>query len=214
MVTAIYQTMNNLGEGIRFYHTLPIDYNLAFGSFAVQIKYTDSPTNSQMSERMSKIKELFPDYKVYTGGGYVKEMIGEIPMDDMIRVIVIVVLCINAMVAVLMVKSFITKEKGEIGMLKAIGFRNSAIVHWQILRIGIILLIATVLGALLSNPLAQISSGAIFKMMGASSIEFQVDPLEVYLIYPLLVFAVTMLSSFFTAQQIRKISASETSNIE
>ncbi len=213
VVSAIYQSMLNMGEGIRFYQNYPLDYSNIMGMLAMQIRYTDNPTENVKQKRMETIRELYPDMKTFTGGEYVADMIG-VSIDSMIHLIVLVVLCINALVTVLMVKSFIIKEKGEIGMLKAIGFNNNALIRWHTLRIGIVLIISTILAILLSNPLGQISSGMIFKMMGASSIEFEVRPLEIYVIYPLIVLTVTLAASFLTAQQIRKISASETNNIE
>ena len=51
-------------------------------------------------------------------------------------------------------------------------------------------------------------------MMGASHIEFIVRPLEVYLLYPLLVLAVTLAVSALAALPIRRISPRETNNIE
>ena len=213
VVSAIYQSMLNMGEGIRFYQTYPLDYSNIMGMLAMQIRYTDDPIEGVRQERMETIQTLYPDMKTFTGGEYVADMIG-VSINSMIHLIVIVVLCINALVTVLMVKSFIIKEKGEIGMLKAIGFSNNALIRWHTLRIGIVLVISVILAILLSNPLGQISSGMIFKMMGASSIEFEVRPLEIYVIYPLIVLTVTLVASFLTAQQIRKISASETNNIE
>lgn len=143
-------------------------------------------------------------------------MIGDIAgqLEDVKMLIIMIVLCINVLVTVLMVKSFITKEKGEIGMLKAIGFRDTSLVAWQTIRIGIVLVIAIVLGTLFSSPVSKFTSGQVFKIMGAQSIEFTIRPMEVYIIYPLLVFGVTVIAAMLTALQIRKISASETSNIE
>lgn len=213
IVTAIFQSLMNNGEGIRFHNTLALDYANAIGTMGTQIRYTDNPSNADKLDRYERIKELFKDRQVQNGAEYVQSSIN-VNIDGMIYIIIIVVLCINGLVTVLMVKSFITKEKGEIGMLKAIGFDNNTIVLWQTMRIGIILGISTVLGAILSNPLGQISMGEAFKMFGASSIEFDVRGLEVYVLYPLLVFAVTITASYITAWQVRKISASETSNIE
>ena len=99
-------------------------------------------------------------------------------------------------------------------MLKAIGFRDTSLVAWQTIRIGIVLVIAIVLGTLFSSPVSKFTSGQVFKIMGAQSIEFTIRPMEVYIIYPLLVFGVTVIAAMLTALQIRKISASETSNIE
>ena len=205
--------MLNLGEGIRFYQSFPLDYDNIMGVLAIQIRYTDSPSAHVKGERLEKIQELYPEMMAFTGGDYIADMVG-VSIDSLIQLIIIVVLCINALVTVLMVKSFITREKGEIGMLKAIGFSDNTIIKWHTLRIGIIIIISIIIGTILSNPVAQISSGMIFKMMGASSMEFEVRALEVYVIYPLMVLTVTLVASFLTAQQIRKVSASETSNIE
>ncbi len=216
IVTALYQTMNNMGEGIRFYQNESLDYKFAAGCFGIQIKYADHPDNDELTRRKAILKKNLSDEKVYSTGEYINEMIGDIAgqLEDVKMLIIMIVLCINVLVTVLMVKSFITKEKGEIGMLKAIGFRDTSLVAWQTIRIGIVLVIAIILGTLFSSPVSKFTSGQVFKIMGAQSIEFTIRPVEVYIIYPLLVFGVTLVAATITALQIRKISASETSNIE
>lgn len=216
LVTAIFQTMNNLGEGIRFYEKEQLDYRYVFGSFGIQLRYTDAPDSGELEYRKGLLEDLFADYEVYTAGEYINEMIGDISgqLSGMKYLILAVVLCINMLVTVLMVKSFLTKEKGEIAMLKAIGFSNMSLAVWQTLRIGIVLLISAVLGTALSTPLSQVSIGPVFQMMGAQSIVFEIKPLEVYVIYPLLVFVVTVSSGMLVAMQIRWIKASQASNVE
>ncbi|HKL78925.1 MAG TPA: ABC transporter permease [Mobilitalea sp.] len=216
IVTAIYQSMNNMGEGIRFYEKAKVDYKYAFAGFAIQIKYNDNPSKAEVQRRFDKLKDLFPDFNVYTGGEYINDMTGDISgqLDDVKQIIVAVIIIINMLVAVLMVKSFITKEKGEIGMLKSIGFCDLSIIKWQVLRIGIIMMISTLLAIALSNPIAQISTAKVFEMMGATNMEFVIKPLEVYIIYPLTIFIMAMLASVIAAAQIIKISVQETNNIE
>lgn len=216
MITAIYQSMNNMGEGIRFHQEEEIDYRYIFGSFGIQIKYYDEPDNTELNRRKDLLQESYPEREVYTAGEYIDYMIGDVStqLNDIKQMILLVVLCINILVTVLMVKSFITREKGEIAMLKAIGFKNSALIAWQTLRIGIVLLISIVLGVLLSTPLSKVTIEPIFKIMGAYSIAFEIVPIDVYVIYPLIVFCVTVLAGMLAALQIRKISASETANVE
>jgi putative ABC transport system permease protein len=216
IVTAFYQSMNNLGEGIRFAKDAELDYSINIGTFAVQIRFTDQPTVNEEKDRLEIIKKLFPKYEVKNGQGYLSWVMGNITgqLDGMKKLVLLVVLMINLLVAVLMEKTFVTKERGEIGMLKSIGFGNVTIVKWQAARIGIVLLISTVLGALLSNPAAKVSTAKLFQMMGASNIDFVIKPFEVYLMYPLIIFAVTMTASILTALQARRITAHETNNIE
>ena len=215
-VTAIYQSMNNMGEGVRFHQDAELDYNYAGGSFGIQVNYKDNPDEAALAERKALLEKLYPDARIYTPGEYIGYMIGNVAeqLDSMKVLILCIILGINALVAVLMVKSFITKEKGEIALLKAIGFKNNALTLWQTLRIGIVLLISVLTGALLSSPLSPLIITPIFQMMGAYSIEYDIRALEVYLMYPLIVLAVTSLAAFISAQGLRKISSSQISNNE
>ena len=143
-------------------------------------------------------------------------MIGDIAgqLEGIKKMILGVVLCINVLVAFLMVRSFLTKEKREIAMLKAIGFQNGCLIHWQALRIGIILVLSIFLGTLFSTPLSKLLVQPIFRTMGAYNITFDIHPLEVYLMYPLLVLVVTVLASVAAAMRLRKISAADRTNME
>ena len=54
----------------------------------------------------------------------------------------------------------------------------------------------------------------VFRMMGAYSIEFEIVPIEVYVLYPFVLLLATVLAAVLGTTQLRKITASETSNIE
>lgn len=216
IVTALNQSMNNMGESIRFYEGEDIDYHYAAGSFGIQIVYRDKPDIKTIRARIAALKETYPDAGIYTAGEYINEMIGDSAgqFEGTKNLILIVVACINILVAFLMTRSFITREKGEIAMLKAIGFNNLTLTIWQSLRIGIILLISIFIGAALSTPLSKLIIEPIFGIMGAYSIKFEIRPLEVYVMYPAIILLATVLASAASAVHLRKISASETSNIE
>lgn len=216
MVCAINQSMNNLGEGIRFYQDADIDYDLAAGGFGLQISYRDNPDNRTLEERKELLKEAFPETDVYTAGEYINYMIGNVAeqIEEVKKLILGIILCVNILVSVLMVKSFLTKEKGEIAMLKAMGFHDSALIVWQSLRIGIVLLVSIMIGITVSTPLSKLIVVPIFRMMGAYSIRFEIVPLEVYVVYPLILLVATILAAAAGALQLRKIPASETSNVE
>lgn len=215
-VTAIYQSMNNMGEGVRFHQDAELDYNYAGGSFGIQVNYKDDPDKAALARRKALLEKLYPDAAIFTPGEYIGYMIGDITeqLDSMKVLILSIILGINALVAVLMVKSFITKEKGEISLLKAIGFKSNSLTLWQTLRIGIVLLLSVLIGALLSFPLSSLIVTPLFRMMGAYSIEFEIRGIEVYVIHPLIVLVVTALAAFISAQGLRKISSSEISNNE
>lgn len=83
------------------------------------------------------------------------------------------------------------------------------------LRFGIVAILAAALSLLTLLPLTELVVSPIFAMMGANfGIEFDVRPLEVYVIYPALVLTVTMVSAFLTALHTRSIHARECSGVD
>lgn len=216
IVTAINQSLNNMGEGVRFHPDAKLDYRYAAGSFGIQVIYKDNPDKEELARRKELLERLFPDGKIYTSGEYIGHMIGDIvgQLDRLKVLILIVVLGINTLVAVLMVKSFIIKEKSEIALLKAMGFQDHSLILWQSLRIGIVLLTSVIFGVLVSSPLSSLIITPIFQMMGAYSIKYEIKTVEVYIVFPMIVLAATSFASFLSAQGLRRIVPSEISNIE
>jgi len=215
IVSGIFETMTNRGEGVRFHQDDDRNYLYMNGIWGIQIKFTDNPSDKEKTARIEKMKELLPDYEIYTPSGFTDKTIHSAAyLDDTRWLVLLVVILINILVAVLMEKSFLTKERGEIACLKALGFRDSSIVFWQTLRVFIVMLISTVIAIALNNPVCQISVGGIFKGMGAKKIIFDPNVLESYVIYPGIIIAATLFGVFLTAMSVRNISANEINSIE
>ncbi len=215
-VTAIYQSMNNMGEGVRFHPDAELDYTYASGCFGIQVSYRDDPGRTELAERKALLEKLYPEARVYTPGEYIGYMIGNVAeqLDSMKTLILSIILGINILVAVLMVKSFIAREKSEIALLKAVGFQNAPLTFWQTFRIGIVLIVSVLVGALISSPLSSLVITPVFRMMGAYSIKYEIHAIEVYVVFPLIVLAATAFAAFISAQGLRKISSADISNNE
>ena len=215
IVSGTFETMTNRGEGVRFHQDDDRNYLYMNGIWGIQIKFTDNPSDKEKTARIEKMKELLPDYEIYTPSGFTDKTIHSAAyLDDTRWLVLLVVILINILVAVLMEKSFLTKERGEIACLKALGFRDSSIVFWQTLRVFIVMLISTVIAIALNNPVCQISVGGIFKGMGAKKIIFDPNVLESYVIYPGIIIAATLFGVFLTAISVKNISANEINSIE
>ena len=215
IVSGTFETMTNRGEGVRFHQDDDRNYLYMNGIWGIQIEFTDNPSGKEKAARLEKMKELLPDYEVYTAGGFTDKTIHSAAyLDDTRWLVLLVVILINILVAVLMEKSFLTKERGEIACLEALGFRDSSIVFWQTLRIFIVMLISTVVAIVLNNPICQVSVGSIFKSMGAKKIIFDPNMLESYVIYPGIIIATTLFGVLLTAMSVKHISANEINSIE
>lgn len=215
MVTAIYQSMNNLGEGIRFHENYDLDYSSLAGVQGIQIDVKNSTSNN-IENAMDAAKEEFPGAGVYTASGFINELLGgsiDIIGDTKVMVLAVVII-INILVVVLMQKIFIIKEKGEIAMLKAIGYNNHSLYIWQLQRIGLVLLSGTAVGVLTSELFTDITSGLVFRYMGCASMEYYINPLEIYVIYPSTLVIAILLACGISIRKIRYINVQEVNDME
>ena len=216
MITGLFQSMNNMGEGVRLHEDVEIDLSQANGLFPFQIEFEDNPDEETIRERIKIIKELFDTDNVQTAGEYVESMVGVAGVLNGLKFLVLaLVMIIVMLVTVLMERSFIAKERGEIALLKAVGFRTKTIVKWHTMRFVVISTATTIVSLLLAKPMTMLSVNPVFKMMGAGyGVEYKIVPWEVYVMYPVTVFAITVLSGVCTSLYTKKITASEASSIE
>lgn len=216
VITAFFQSMNNMGEGVRLHESAQVDFIQVLGFFPFQFQFTDHPDSAERQKRMEVIQDIYDTDAVYSAGEYVEKLVGVADVLNHVKLLVLlVVLVIILLVTVLMERSFIAREQGEIAILKAIGFGSSTIIAWHSIRFGIVSVIATAFSLLFLKPLTELSVGPVFRMMGAEfGVKYEILPLEVYVIYPCIVLAITMAGACLTALYTRKIQASDTSGIE
>ncbi|MDE6233987.1 MAG: ABC transporter permease [Lachnospiraceae bacterium] len=216
IITAIYQSMINMGQGIRFTEDAKLDYKAVIGGYASQVTLQGNLSKDEISAIIKKVSKLMPEQNVYTSGEFIQKQIGGIAesLKSLKILILVIVISVNILIVVLMQKMFLIREKGEIGLLKAIGFSDRALIFWQTKRIILVQLTGILIGILTSTPFSQITSGQVFKYMGASKIAFEINWSEVYIIYPFIVFLATVAACIIEMLRIKRISTQEMNNIE
>lgn len=212
IVTGIYQSMMNMGYGMRVSRFAKLPYQMISGMLDFQLQIEGDWEEDEIKERVGK---LFPTYRMVNSKEWVGDMVWVMDEIDVLqKFITVIVLIINVLITVLMGKAFITKERGEIAMLKSIGFPDRTIRGWQSVRILLVLLFSIIMGAVLSGLLDSALIGAIFAVMGATSIRLVSNPLETYLLYPALLLVVTGAAAYLCAGQIKKVDVKEINTIE
>jgi putative ABC transport system permease protein len=211
IVSGIFQSMNMMGKDARVSEDFKVDFSNIAGMYALQV---DFPKGDNIQADRHLVEKTFPDYTIYDGQGFASSMLGDVvnQLDGLKVLIVGVVLIINALITMLMMKALMTKERDEIAVLKSIGFKNSALKKWQMIRILIVLAIAIVLAILLSKVLSPVTVGQVFVMMGATDIQMVTDPIETYLLYPLLLLVVTGTCAYLSAGSIKHVDIKEMNN--
>ena len=217
IIAAFFQGMNNAGVGLRLHTDEYINYTQSNGSLDTQIMFDDNPDNKEIENRKEEIERIFPEYEnVTTCAQEVKKMLQVVDTLDAVKsLMTILAIVISALVTVLMERSFIAKEKGEIALMKAVGTRNGKIYAYHALRFTFVGIIAVILGLTFSMPLTHLCIDPIFKMMGMElAVDYGINALEMFIIFPIVIIVTTTLSAFFTVLYTRKIKASDTANIE
>ncbi len=209
ILTGIFQSMSNQGRLARLNNIIDIDYKSLTGVGYLQGDFTDRRTDQKAAEKI--LSELYPDNEVKNAKQYISISLGGVidQINSFKNLIILLVFCIDGLVTVLMMKTLLTKETAEIALLKSIGFRNKALRSIQVVRIGMIQLISIGLGILLSLLVDDYTIGSIFKFMGAKHTALKIVPLEVYVLYPLLMFAIPILVAWMSSFMVSRISIRE-----
>ena len=218
MITAFFQAMgSNQGVVLRLHSDEYIDYKYATGGTDTQIMFTDNPDKKEMERRIEEIQRIFPEYeKIESCAKRVADMLAVTDTFAMVKsIMVILTVVIAVLVTVLMERSFIAKEEGEIALMKAIGTRNETIYAYHALRFLFVGIIAVILGVIFALPITQLCMNPILKMMGMETgVDFSINPVEMFLVFPGIILVTITLSAFLTALYTRKIKSSDTANIE
>ncbi len=215
MVTAYHQTMNQLGEIIRLHEEAPTDFKFAVGALHFQINFWDEPDAEEIEFRKERIKKLHNNEKVMTATEFCVDQVQVAGTMESVQFLLLgITLVVVMLVTILMERSFIADEKGQIAILKAIGFRDSAIIKWHVYRFGLVALLAVILAAICSIPMTELCITPVFGMMGAVDIDYNIDPLQIFLLYPGAVLVMTVLVAWLTALYTKTIKSSDTASVE
>ena len=216
MVTAKFVTMNQAGSMGRFYQDMEIDDANVISSMEYQIDFDDDPDEATILERKQQVMDIFGVKTVYTAGEFVDSCTNSSSMIETAKNIVLIIsIVIIILISVLMERSFISKEKSEIALMKALGFKSRSVSAHHSVRFMICGIAAGILACALCIPFSKLVLGMIFSTMGAvKDIRYAIKPLELFVIYPLILTGVTILGASVTALYTRTIKASDAADIE
>lgn len=216
MVTALFQTFNQLGNIGRLHEDFDVSDLDVISAFSFQVDFDDEVDEAESQRRIEKMKDIFETKRVYNCRDFVKDCTSVADTINSIKnLVLIITLIIVVLIAVLMERSFISNEKSEIALMKAIGFSNRSIIWHHTLRFTIVAFFASILAAILCMPLTKLAIDPVMGIMGAvSGVGYDIVPFEIFVLYPVIIVAVTIISAFFTSIYTNTIKSSDASNIE
>lgn len=213
ILTATFESFNNLGYSIRLSETAETDLKYSAGCYGIQGYFQEG---TDVDAAISKMREITPDYEIKNTRERIAASLGGIieRLDEIKALIVFVVIVINSLVTILLCRTFLERDKGEIALLKSIGFSNGFLQAWQSIRIGMIQLISVFIGILCSFLLNDVMIQYTFGIMGTKQVELNIVPMEVYVGYPLLVLAGVLAAAYIAASGVKKFSVQKINDME
>lgn len=215
VITAYFESMNMVGEIIRIHEDAPTSMANAASAMAFQINFNDHPSAKQIEERKVKLAEYLDSEEVYTAKEYQMDCLGVIDTMELVQMLLLAItLVVVVLVTILMERSFISDERSEIAILKAMGFKNRRVILYHVLRFGLVTVCSVLLAGILSIPVTKLCISPVFGLMGTSNVDFLIEPLKVFLIYPGIVLSISIITIYITALYTRTIKCSDTASIE
>lgn len=215
-LTAVFQSMNQLGQVIRLHQDVPLGDVTPGTTFPAQIDFDDHPDAKTIEERKEQLIKHWGTDKVQNANEFVKESTNSADAIAAVKNLVLIIsVLIIIMIVVLMERSFIAKEKSEIALMKALGIKDKLIVKQHTFRFVVVAAVSGILSAALCLPLTKLVADPIFGMMGASEgIGYELNVPEIFGVYPAIILAAVIAGAFFTALYTRSVKASDAANIE
>lgn len=207
IITGYYSDYMQLGKSCRLNPAIDLSNEIMMGYWKTTVDMDTELTQRQLADRL---QEEFPQYEWLTAQDAVDANVGSVK--DAMRAMqmpMTVMLCVLIMlISLLMMKLFIVREKGQLAMLKSIGWRNHDIRMWLVMRMVWVVILSMVFAVPLSMLSNRFILGNIFAIMGAE-LQIQVEPLKAYVLYPAVLLAGIMTATYFATGSVRRIQTSD-----
>lgn len=212
IITGLYTDYMQVGESARMNPAFDLGKEMLadYWNIAVHAK-----TDLSQKELAAELKKDLPAYEWNSAQDVIDRNVGGIQKTlQSMKIPMTILLCaVIMLITLLMEKLFIVREKGEIAMLKSVGFSDRSIGFWQVVRmvsVAVCSMIAAVPLSLLSN---QFVLKPIFAIMGAE-VKIQVVPWQVYGVYPLVLLLGIIAATVIAARSVKRINIQELNNLE
>lgn len=186
------------------------------GCMGLQIHFEGDPDTETINKNIEKVKELCDTNKVYTSAEFIKKFTGiSDTLNTFKHMMIIITVIVTLLIVILMERSFISKEKSEIALMKAIGIDSFSIICQHTLRFTIAAVAACIIDSIVLIPLSNFGLNKICLLIGdVSGIKCDYNILEVFVCAPLLLIGITAAGTFLTALYTNTVKPSDTASIE
>ena len=168
------------------------------------------------SEYQARFSSMDEGIKVISIAEYLQGVYGQTirNVSDAARMTMALAALIILVVILLLMRLIIWKERRDSSLKKALGMSSAVIRRDYLKKLALFVLSGVLLGLLLGNVLGQKLAGGLLSLMGAQGFQFSIDPLECFVLTPLLILAFAGAAATVSLTEIKRIRAVECLNSE
>ena len=205
-VSGIYQDVTHGGRTAKAVlpTSLPLNpENALWYTISLDLKSPD-----EIPEKVQEFSTAFAPARVTDLESYLAQTLGNtIAQLEQVTLIAIAAgLVVSVLMNNLFLKMLIARDGSQIAIMKSLGFSLRHI-HIQYLTKTLLLLaLGILLGTIFANTAGQRLVSLLWTFMGATQISFVIDPLQAYLLFPLLLLLTVAVTTIFSITDIKDSS--------
>ena len=176
-------------------------------SLLVTDLYLDAP-KSEHPKYIKMLKDYFGDRYIDTAEEERKDDFAYIiKYIDALKIILSVMIAfILSLNTLLYTTVDLARETSSVAMLKCVGFSDKDVRKWQMMRMMIILVIAYILAVILQSTVINMLVRKVFETFGATGFTFIPNPLDKYVIVPLIIFGIVIVALRASLSKVKSIN--------
>ncbi|NBF40450.1 MAG: FtsX-like permease family protein, partial [Spirochaetes bacterium] len=205
-VTGIYQDVTNGGRTAKA--VLPPNTE----NFLASTVSLDLVPGTDITTKMHEYSELFAPARVTDLRGYLSQTLGN-TIDGLIVVTAgatAVGIAVAVLITSLFLRMLISKDARRIAIMKSLGFSLRSLRVQYLTTALLLLTIGIGAGTFFSNTIGQRLVSLLWGFMGASQIRFVIDPLQAYVLMPLLLMLAVAATTMVSIRGIKEQSIAAT----
>jgi len=202
ILTGIYQDVTNGGRTAK----AVLDYDeddVLWYSLGLDLK-----AGVSIADKVHEYSDLFHPARITGIRDYLHQTLGG-TISQVRKVVfgsLLTGLFVSVLITTLFMKMVIAKDSSRIAIMKSLGFSLSHIRVQYLMETFLLLLCGIAGGTIFSNVMGQELVSVLWGFMGASQISFVINPLQSYLLFPLILTAAVFLTTLLTISDIKETS--------
>lgn len=203
IVSGIYQDITNGGKTAKA--NIEPNHETALW-YTVNVE-----VSSDISEKIDDYENIFPEAKITDLEGYFNETFGNIinQLKFLTILAIVIAIIVSILITSLFLKMLIAKDLSQIAIMRSIGLRLKDIQIQYMTRALVILYLGIIVGTSISNTAGQSMLSVVLSKLGASSIEFVVNPIEAYIMSPVVLIIIVTITTLVSIASIKEFNISD-----